>query len=116
MTKIWTLATATAMALTAAPALAEPVVVYANPATEHVSYADLDLGATAGKSALERRIRGAAGRVCDVGGNPTLEEFGLRYRCFNAAVSDGLGQMNRLIAARGSGASLAATAIVISSR
>jgi len=69
-------------------------------ASERVSYVDLDLASPADRAALQHRIAGAARRVCDTSGLPSLEEFGLSARCYRRAMKDGLRQIDDLLAAR----------------
>jgi UrcA family protein len=93
-----------------------PVVVIAEePALprEKVSFADLNLDSDAGQKRLVWRIRGAAARVCDDVGKTGLESLVFRG-CFQTAVQDGTWQMERILTARESGASIAATALTIS--
>lgn len=53
----------------------------------HVSYADLDLSAAAGKAALERRIARAADSVCGGRANPRdLVDSAHRERCVASAL------------------------------
>jgi UrcA family protein len=95
--------------------IAQPVSSDEPKPTEQVTYSDLNLATAAGQSALERRIRGAAGRVCDFGGTQELEAFSASYRCYRTALSDGLHQMNEVVvASKSSGNVLAASALVIS--
>lgn len=70
-------------------------------ASERVSYVDLDLSSPADRSELQHRIAGAARRVCDTSGLPTLEEFGLSAHCYRRAMKDGLRQIDDLLAAGG---------------
>jgi UrcA family protein len=86
------------------------------PRTEHVGYGDLDLTSQAGAAKLERRVREAAGRVCDIGGMQTLEDFRVESLCYSTAVSDGLRKANDLVATTKSGSILAATALTIRGR
>jgi UrcA family protein len=107
-----------ATAFTSGTAVAEPVVVTkSTPSlpTEVVSYADLNLGSAAGQTRLQRRIGAAAARVCsfDYGGMG-LDEFVVTQACFKSARADGMRQMSELLAARSSGANLAAASLSIS--
>jgi UrcA family protein len=70
-------------------------------ASERITYVDLDLSSPAGRMALHHRIAGAARRVCDTSGLPSLEEFGISARCYRHAMKDGLRQIDDLVAARG---------------
>lgn len=92
-------------------AFAHPIIVEAAP-SERVTYADLNLASAAGKAMLQGRIRAAAGRVCDLGGTPTLEEFGTESRCYRTAVDSGFRQMDIVVARIQSGAPLAAALVV----
>jgi UrcA family protein len=100
----------------ASPAVAgEPVVVVADETplpAEMVSFADLNLGSTAGQNRLVQRIRGAADHVCS-DADKTGIEFLVYRGCFNTAVGNGIVQMQQVMAARKSGSPLAATALVI---
>ena len=107
---------AATFALGTGPALAKPIVVYPDLRTERVSYADLNLASAEGRARLEQRIRGAADRVCDVGGKPTLAEFSTRGSCFTAAVRDGLSQMDKAIAGNGIGGTTTAAVLAISAK
>lgn len=91
-----------------------PIVVSAVPLpTERVSFADLNLASPAGQLALARRIDSAAGRVCYVDGDRSIDNYMLSKHCYKAAVADGLSQMNAAIASQGAGADLAAATVVI---
>jgi UrcA family protein len=86
---------------------------YAVPRTEVVGYADLDLASKSGKMALTQRLRAASGRVCDMGGMQTLEEFAIVSRCYSAALKDGERQMDRVVAGNKSGSMLTEAALTI---
>jgi UrcA family protein len=103
---------AAALAIGSSGAIAQPV----SPAepSEQVRYSDLNLLSAPGKAALQRRIRAAAGRVCDFGGTMKVEEFSASGRCYRTAVKDGLRQMDQVIASNLSGSALAASALVVS--
>ena len=81
--------------------------------SERVAYADLDLASAAAQSTVEQRIRAAADRVCDLGGMQTLEDSSASSSCFQNALADGLRQMDQLVAAKRSGAVVAASALII---
>jgi UrcA family protein len=114
MKKFVTLAAAMVFTGSAFAAQAEPR--QAGPRTERVSYADLNLTSRSGTASLERRVREASGRVCEMGGTQTLDEFAISSRCYSTAVADGLRQMNEVVATKNSGAILAATALTITGR
>ena len=108
---------AAAISIGASPVLAAPpIVVFPDVAVERVSYADLDLASSDGRTMLVGRIRAAADRVCDVGGNPNLAEYSLRSGCFAAAVGSGERQMDQAIASRGIADSTATAALTISAK
>lgn len=118
MTKAFILAIATACVATSAGAQ-PPLVVTADaipPPTARVSFADLNLDSAAGQERLVRRIHSAASSMCIEAGKQPLETITAQRSCFKTAVSDGIDQMQRVLAARKSGASLASTALTISGR
>jgi UrcA family protein len=105
---------ATAVAISAAQAAAQDL---SSAPAEHVNYADLDLGSPAGKLTLEQRIRAAASRVCNIGsGKQILQENRAGRACYRTSLADGIRQMDRLIAARQSGTSMAAATLIVSVR
>ncbi len=65
-----------------APAAAAPVTV-----SKTVSYADLNLGSAAGRTALEARIRTAAKSVCTTGSNDLVSRDH-EGRCVKAALAN----------------------------
>ena len=62
--KSFVLAAAAALALGAAPALAQPIKTEGDTARLAVSYADLNLQSAGGQAVLTQRIRHAAEMVC----------------------------------------------------
>ena len=101
---------ASAISLSAAPAAAQD---FGSTPSEKVSYFDLDLGSSAGKSTLEQRIRAAATRVCQTGSAKESLQDNLAGRvCYKTSVADGIHQMDQLIAARSSGAVMAAAIVI----
>lgn len=115
MMKLALLAGAAAVFLASPAVASQPVVVVADETplpSEMVSFADLNLGSAAGQTRLVQRIRGAADHVCS-DANKTGIEFLLYRGCFNVAVGNGIAQMHQVMAARDSGAPLAATALII---
>jgi UrcA family protein len=106
---------ALSLLIASSSAIGQPLDSGQSAPSERVTYTDLNLASAAGQSALERRIRLAAGRVCDFGGMQEGEALGANFRCYRTAVSDGLRQMNQVVAGvRSSGDTLAASALVIS--
>jgi UrcA family protein len=105
---------ATAVSLFATPAVAQD---FGSTPSEKISYGDLDLASAGGKATLEQRIRAAAGRVCRSGSNEQTLQDNLAGRvCFKTSVADGLHQMDQLIAARNSGATMAAAVTIVGVR
>src|SRR3569833_2626578 len=93
---------ATAISFIATPALAQD---FSSTPSEKIAYGDLDLGSAGGKATLQQRIRAAASRVCGTGSNEQSLADNLSGRvCVKTSVADGLHQMDKLIAARNSGA------------
>ncbi len=96
-----TLMLAAMSALLASAATSQPPRI--TTPSERASYDDLDLGTDVGRSQLEHRIRSAAGRLCFVGDVNAADRDAVQHAqrvCFNAAVHDGLAQMDRLTRAR----------------
>ena len=114
MTKFLWIAAALVSTGTAFPAQAEPRNV--GPRTELITFGDSDLTSQAGSASLQRRVREAYGRVCDLGGNQTIDEFAIGSRCYSAAVADGLRQVNAAVAMKKMGPVLAASALTIKGR
>ena len=110
-----TLLAMTAVALGAGTAIAQPPVVVSVDQTPFrvVSYDDLNLASKSGKTRLEHRIRAAAGDLCFDGNKDEVKFAMARRGCYNAALNDGLSQMDRAIAARASGTPLAAASLII---
>lgn len=106
---------ASSFVLAASSAIAQPpVVVTGEPAPIRVvSYDDLNLDSKAGQTKLVNRIRGAASDLCFESGREDVEFTMARRSCYRTALSGGLDQMNRAIAARASGATLAAATLTI---
>lgn len=84
--------------------------------TERIGYADLDLSSRGGEATLVRRIREASGRVCDIGGMQSLDDFATYTRCYSSAVAEGRRQMNEALAGMKSDSTLAAAALTISAK
>lgn len=105
-----------AAAFIGSSANADPVLVTTQVLpSERVSFADLNLGSTAGQKTLKRRIRGAAERVCDAAhpGRSDFENYLVTHGCFTTAYRDGLRQMDTVIAGRAAGSTVAAAALTI---
>ena len=60
----------------------------------HVTYADLNVGTTAGAMRLYRRIRAAADQVCGVPGTWELARVGQIKACAARAVADAVAAVN----------------------
>ena len=83
------------------PLRAEPPVLVEGLPTILVPYGDLDLTRAAGQATLDRRVRGAADRLCatDVRGvGPVMAE----HRCLRLALGRAQAQVDRAIAMAGS--------------
>ncbi len=65
----------------------------ANPPTQTVRYADLDLSTASGASTLYRRIKGAALTVCGTEGG-SLVEIAHWHGCVNAAIGEAVASVN----------------------
>lgn len=66
---------------------------------ERVSFADLDVRGEAGQATLQRRIRGAARRVCDTHGVLPLSVKLGEMRCNRSAIARASAQLDRIAAA-----------------
>ena len=77
---------------------------------ERISFADLDLRGEAGQATLQRRIRGAARRVCDTHGVLPLSVKLGEMRCNRNAIARASVQLDRIAAAH------AAKAVEIAAR
>lgn len=116
MTK--TIGLTAAMLLGATGALAQPsVVVTGEPAPFRiVSYADLNLASKPGQDRLVHRIRAAASDLCYEGNKEEVKFAAARRHCFDTALSGGLQQMDKAIAARTSGPAFAAATLTVTGR
>ena len=85
---------AVSLAVAAALGAASPEV----PETQFVTYADLDLNSAAGRDRLERRVRSAADRLCRIDNTASPQGGYVNLSCFNAAVADGLSQVQLAVA------------------
>jgi len=98
--------------LASSPVAAQDVVVV-SPPFERIAYADLDLLSSAGSQVLEARIRHAASNLCIESGVKPLAVKRLEQACFNAAVTDGLDQAERVTEAQRAGRELATANILV---
>ena len=94
-------------------AIAEPNGHGTPVPSELITYSDQDLNSPSSRAALRHRIEAAASRVCDDGGMQVMEDFVVYSRCYTAARWDGLRQLDRLVASHGTGAAVAASAVII---
>ena len=95
---IFSLAAAAAAILPAA-ATAAPILVEAAPSVK-VSYADLDIGAPAGRATLDRRIAGAAKQVCASGFDVDFKMAQEGRICIKKAVASAQLQVEEALASR----------------
>jgi UrcA family protein len=93
------LSLAAAAALYPASASADPFVVEAAPSVK-VSFADLDIGAEAGRETLSRRIAVAAKQVCPTPPERGLDSIMASIQCRKEARSSANLQVERLLATR----------------
>jgi UrcA family protein len=82
--------------------------------TERVSYADLDISSEAGLGTLKGRIHAAANRVCASNQSEPLQASLESLGCYRRAMTDSMAQLDRVLAARSSGAAIAAATITVS--
>ena len=106
MIKMLASVTMAAAALAAAPAAAQE----ANAAETLVVYGDLNIGHSAGRAALDRRIRAAARQVCGIGQAPGLAESIPLGKCRAAAIEAASAQVEQVLASRGSGSTITVAA------
>ncbi|MCH8615668.1 UrcA family protein [Sphingomonas sp. SM33] len=94
-----------------------PVVVTGGTAPfQVVSYADLNISSKAGQDRLVHRIRSAAEDICLDSSKEQVKFEAARRHCYSTALDSGMTQMNRAIAERANGATLATASLVISGR
>lgn len=117
MKLVTTILGAAALGIAGSSATAEELVVTAEVLpTERVSYADLNLASSSGQAILDRRIRGAAKRLCVDDARKDVENRTTGKICYNLAVADGRDQMNQAMFAQRSGTPLAAATIIVRAR
>jgi UrcA family protein len=106
-----------AICILSGPALAQPVVVRANPqpvSTVYVGFGDLNLASSTDRDLLRKRIGRAAAEVCDYSYGPTtLYEYREARGCMRTSRADGYRQMEQLIAMRSAGIASAASTVAI---
>lgn len=94
-------------------AIAQPNGHGTSVPSERITYSDQDLNSPSSRAALRHRIEAAASRVCDDGGMQVMEDFIVYSRCYSAARWDGLRQLDKLVADRGTAAAVAASTLII---
>ena len=95
----------------ATPASADPSRSTDPAASEQISYADLDLSSAAGQRHLKDRISFAAYRLCLVVSPASPSPAIADPLCFRRAMSEGLAQMQRVVAAAESHRTLASASL-----
>ncbi len=68
--------------------------------SQAVGFADLNLGTTQGRQALDARLVRAAKSVCQVGATTNLNEFIASKSCFQTSVADARTAADEAIAAK----------------
>jgi UrcA family protein len=106
MNRMIVFAAAAAVASSASANTAD-IIVLDGP-TAHVPYRDLNLQSRAGRDRLQVRIRSAADLLCTDAGVAGLELKLDGLRCYHAAVSSGMQQLNALVSDGSGGGNLAA--------
>lgn len=90
-----------ALALVSTAANANPIRVTSTPETAvHVSVTDLNLNSHEDRSRLKSRIRNAAEILCSIEADRTADAAVGGRGCYQAAVANGLRQMDDLAAQR----------------
>ena len=102
----------------ASSAFAQPPVVVTGDSAPFkvVSYSDLNIGSKAGQDRLIHRIRSAAEDLCLESSREQVKFQTARRNCYSTALKSGFSQMNSAIAAKASGATLAAATLTVSGR
>ena len=94
-----------------------PVTVYGSSApTASVSYDDINLASARGVKKLQNRVRATASDLCLESGKEDLKVSAARITCYRTAMSDGMEQVDRLVADRLAGKTSLTSAILISAR
>ena len=94
----------------------EPVEIVFGQPTLRVSYADLDLGSTAGRAVLEGRVRRAAARLCVDNGVRDLERQIAGRSCIAETMASAAPQVELAVAHRGRTRLAAAKAVIVTIR
>lgn len=69
------------------PGNTQPIIIEDTAPTAVVSFADLNLQSTAGRQALDRRVRHAADDLCFEAGHFDLDRLSETRECYRAALS-----------------------------
>jgi len=88
---------ALSLAGTAHAASNADIIVVQDAPSARVSYADLNLGSTAGRARLANRIEAAASELCIERNVEPVSVKLERNRCYRAAVASGERQMQHLV-------------------
>jgi len=83
-----------------AASASNPIVFTAgDPPLARVTYDDVDLHSTAGRSTVEKRIRSASEQLCiDGQADPTVLQPLKRFTdCYDIAVSSGMSQLSQMV-------------------
>jgi UrcA family protein len=83
-----------------------PTITTGTAPFARVSFLESDIGSPAGLERLRGRVRSAAASLCLENSIEPLDIHLLRKRCFHTAVRNGFSQIDRAVAARGSGGAL----------
>lgn len=97
----------TAVAIKAAPAIAEPIAPAINVSL--VRTADLDLSTTRGQRVLDARLGNAAREVCGIASDADLASQNDIHKCRSDVLANARTQRGQLLAAAGRGAQIAIT-------
>jgi UrcA family protein len=91
---------AASMLVSISPALAQtaPILIQGDAPTATVSYADLDIGSTAGRKTLEGRVARAASRLCLDNRRAPIGELVEQRHCFSTAMNGAELDIDRAVA------------------
>lgn len=104
-----------AFAASTSAAAQTPILVEADVPTATISYADLNLQSSAGRTNLERRVRQAAEMLCLDRNVRDVHRTAMGYTCVGHAMASAKPQIDQ-IAANGTARDLAAATIVMSAK
>ena len=92
------IASAFLMFASAASASSPVVIAAGDPPQARITYSDVDVHSTAGRTTVERRIRSASEQLCiDDKVDPALLQPMKRFTdCFNIAVASGMSQLDQI--------------------